>query len=602
MASSFDFLSRITKALTISRDTSSDKTPSKINPTAPCYAEMLLHGLCDLWREDLFCDVTITVAGKSFRAHRHVLSAASPYFRAMFSSGMQEQSSSEITLQDTEAHIFETALNFIYSGQVEVTSENCQDLLGVSDMLGLVDVVMACSEFLKTQLQPDNSLGIYLFADAHQCLDVRDEAECYIQGHFMQVSQEEEFLTLPKDVLIHFLSSEKLRVEQELQVFNAAMKWIHHGLAVRKRQVFDVMAPIRFPIIPQQSLDPCIDRCQDISLKIALQKLLQDYKVDRKLYSELKLSRTHPHMLQPRKSARKNIFVIGGYTRGKDSRWSDIETLVSAERYDTFHHLWHGIPCMKNARSGHGVTVLDRKIFVIGGENDALINDSVECYDPAINKWSTLPNLNYPRCGLGVCSFKNYLFAFGGWIGSEIGNTIERYDFQTDAWVIIGQLEVPRFAMGVVEHEGLIYVIGGLSDMGSTELRHMESYNPVTKEWQRLSDMHMSRGYVGVAAIDDHIYAVGGWNENHGSLASVEKYSIENDKWEEVAPMSVRRAGAGVAAVNGQIYAIGGRTYTLDHSAPATLDLMERYSPETDTWVKLTNMTISRCEAGVVVV
>ncbi|XP_046557768.1 actin-binding protein IPP-like [Haliotis rubra] len=553
MASSFDFLSRITRALTISRDTSSDKTPSKINPTAPCYAEMLLHGLCDLWREALFCDVTITVAGKSFRAHRHVLSAASPYFRAMFSSGMQEQSSSEITLQDTEAYIFETALNFIYSGQVEVTSENCQDLLGVCDMLGLVDVVMACSEFLKTQLQPDNSLGIYLFADAHQCLDVRDEAESYIQGHFMQVSREEEFLTLPKDVLIHFLSSEKLRVEQELQVFNAAMKWIHHDLAVRKRHVFDVMAPR--PISHNTSTE---SRC--------VYRQVPGYQ------PEDSPAETSSGL----QSGPQTLLRTCGYTRGKDSRWSDIETLVSAERYDTFHHLWHGIPCMKNARSGHGVTVLDRKIYVIGGENDALINDSVECYDPAINKWSTLPNLNYPRCGLGVCSFKNYLFAFGGWIGSEIGNTIERYDFQTDAWVIIGQLEVPRFAMGVVEHEAM----SGRDSVTCT----------------------CPAGMSVVAAIDDYIYAVGGWNENHGSLASVEKYSIENDKWEEVAPMSVRRAGAGVAAVNGQIYAIGGRTYTLDHSAPATLDLMERYNPETDTWVKLTSMTISRCEAGVVVV
>ncbi len=60
--------------------------------------------------------------------------------------------------------------------------------------------------------------GIYMFSDTYQCDDIKREAEMYVEGQFMKVLREDEFLTLPKDILVHFLSSEKLRIEQELQV------------------------------------------------------------------------------------------------------------------------------------------------------------------------------------------------------------------------------------------------------------------------------------------------------------------------------------------------------------------------------------------------
>ena len=73
---------------------------------------------------------------------------------------------------------------------------------------------------------------------------------------------------------------------------------------------------------------------------------------------------------------------------------------------------------------------------------------------------------------------------------------------------------------------GLVYVIGGINELGS-ELATTESYNPVTKEWQRLAKLQFPRAYVGLAALNGYIYAVGGWNETKGALDSVERYSIE---------------------------------------------------------------------------
>jgi len=61
--------------------------------------------------------------------------------------------------------------------------------------------------------------GIYLFAEAILCKALKKEAEAYIHKNFIKMSQEEEFLTISKETLIHFLHSECLHVENEYQVF-----------------------------------------------------------------------------------------------------------------------------------------------------------------------------------------------------------------------------------------------------------------------------------------------------------------------------------------------------------------------------------------------
>ena len=50
----------------------------------------LLERLDILRNNDSFCDVTIAVKDKEFKAHRAVLAAASPFFLALLTSDMKE--------------------------------------------------------------------------------------------------------------------------------------------------------------------------------------------------------------------------------------------------------------------------------------------------------------------------------------------------------------------------------------------------------------------------------------------------------------------------------------------------------------------------------
>lgn len=565
------------------------------------HAQLILAQMNTMRGQADLCDVRLVVGDSQFAVHRLVLAASSPYFAALLSGGMSESSKDVVQILGVESSIFQLLLDFIYTGLVSISPANVQELLTAADMLQLTEVVNLCSDFLKGQIDASNCIGFFQFSEQISCHELLEFTENYIHTHFLQVQSGEEFLALTKEQLVRLLRSEELSIEDEYQVFVAAMTWILKDLVQRRRHVVEVLDPVRFPLLPPQQLMKYIEGIPDFSLRVALQTLLKEYCEVSKSPKESKIcSFLQTCKVRPRRKARKYLYAIGGYTRLQGGRWSDSRALSCVERFDTFSQYWTTVSSLHQARSGLGVTSLEGLIYAIGGEKDSMIFDCAECYDPVTKQWAAVASMNHPRCGLGVCSCFGGIYALGGWIGAEIGNSIERFDPVENIWQIVGSMVVPRYYFGCCEMQGLIYVIGGISNEGM-ELRACDVYNPISKRWTALPPMEARRAYLGVAALNDCIYAVGGWNEREDALNSVEKYSVEEEKWVEVAAMKLPRAGVSVVAVNGFLYAAGGRASSQDFSAPVTSDSVEVYNPHTDSWTEIGNLITSRCEGGVAV-
>ncbi|XP_015390836.2 actin-binding protein IPP isoform X2 [Panthera tigris] len=519
------------------------------------HAQLILAQINKMRNGEHFCDVQLQVGKETFKVHRLVLAASSPYFAALFTGGMKESSKDVVQILGIEAGIFQILLDFIYTGIVNIGVNNVQELIVAADMLQLTEVVNLCCEFLKGQIDPLNCIGIFQFSEQIACHDLLEFTENYIHVHFLEVHSGEEFLALTKDQLIKILRSEELSIEDEYQVFLAAMQWILKDLGKRRKYVVEVLEPIRFPLLPPQRLLKYIEGVSDFNLRVALQTLLKEYCEVCKSSKENKFCDfLQTSKVRPRKKARKYLYAVGGYTRLQGGRWSDSRALSCVERFDTFSQYWTTVSSLHQARCGLGVAVLGGMVYAIGG----------------------------------------------GWVGAEIGNTIERFDPDENKWEVVGNMAMSRYYFGCCEMQGLIYVIGGISNEG-IELRSFEVYDPLSKRWSPLPPMGTRRAYLGVAALNDCIYSVGGWNETQDALHTVEKYSFEEEKWVEVASMKVPRAGMCVVAVNGLLYVSGGRSSSHDFLAPGTLDSVEVYNPHSDTWTEIGNMITSRCEGGVAV-
>lgn len=64
-----------------------------------------------------------------------------------------------MTLQELDEHAMETIVDFFYSGEMEISEDNVQELLPVACLLQVQSVQQACCEFLKRQLSSENCLG-----------------------------------------------------------------------------------------------------------------------------------------------------------------------------------------------------------------------------------------------------------------------------------------------------------------------------------------------------------------------------------------------------------------------------------------------------------
>jgi len=75
-------------------------------------------------RQDHLCDITLMAkGGKEFKAHRNMLSAASPFLLKLLQSDMRENREGIVRFEEIAGAVMEDVLEFIYTGSVEVTQE-----------------------------------------------------------------------------------------------------------------------------------------------------------------------------------------------------------------------------------------------------------------------------------------------------------------------------------------------------------------------------------------------------------------------------------------------------------------------------------------------
>lgn len=66
------------------------------------------------------CDIRLRAESETFPAHRVVLSAASPYFNAMFCNNMIECGMTEVPLHGVKAEVLSAVIEFAYSSKASI--------------------------------------------------------------------------------------------------------------------------------------------------------------------------------------------------------------------------------------------------------------------------------------------------------------------------------------------------------------------------------------------------------------------------------------------------------------------------------------------------
>ncbi|XP_034349432.1 TD and POZ domain-containing protein 1-like [Arvicanthis niloticus] len=151
----------------------------------------LTDDLGELWEKSLFTDCCLLVAGHEFGAHKAILAARSPVFRAMFEHEMKESLTNHVEIQDLDPQVFREMMRFIYSGKVPQLHSHSMatGVLAAADKYGLEGLKVLCEDALYRNLSVENAANTLMLADLHSTEQLKAQALDFISFHASEVSE-----------------------------------------------------------------------------------------------------------------------------------------------------------------------------------------------------------------------------------------------------------------------------------------------------------------------------------------------------------------------------------------------------------------------------
>ncbi|ELU15160.1 hypothetical protein CAPTEDRAFT_47904, partial [Capitella teleta] len=186
--------------------------------------------------------------------HKVVLMAASPFFEAMFQSGLEESAEKNINLDFADSDIIRSLVKFFYTGDIKLTAENIKGIIAGNEFLCCKHLKAHCEEFLTGNVGLSNCIDYYRFGKVFNLKVLIKTAFDFILAKFRDYREISDFDKLTEDELVDVVSCDRLNAENEDVVFEAVVHWVNANLDVRE-EVFPRIAPlIRFPFCTQTML------------------------------------------------------------------------------------------------------------------------------------------------------------------------------------------------------------------------------------------------------------------------------------------------------------------------------------------------------------
>ena len=113
----------------------------------------------------------------------------------------------------------EDVLEFIYTGSVEVTRENCKDLIAAANYLLIPGLKTLSGRFLGREMSESNCISTFYFAEMYQCDELINNTRKIIHANFESVAEMDEFLNLEAKEVERWISSDEISVAVEADVF-----------------------------------------------------------------------------------------------------------------------------------------------------------------------------------------------------------------------------------------------------------------------------------------------------------------------------------------------------------------------------------------------
>ena len=516
-------------------------------------------------KQDHLCDITlVTNDGREFKAHRNVLSAATPFFCKLLESDMKENREGIIRFEEISGCVMEDVLEFIYTGTVEVTQENAKELIAAGNYLMILSLKTVSGRFLEAEMTDSNCISTFYFAEKYDCVELIRDSREFIHQNFASVGEMDEFLSLEAKEVAVWISSDEIAVKAEAGVFKIILKWVEHSKSERKAAFEELFRHVRLNFLSRDCLEDVVTN-ELVRENLACVKLVMDAIVKMATFaSEDDLPQS------PRKGLETRVILAcgGKFTfcylpeknqwkrlpDGSTERNQKTQMLTfrdqlytfkefsKAEKYDCVFNGWSKSDLLDVSADSAIVTVVKGDMYAIE-VNKPVGKSTIKRYDVERCTWQTVVESSQGcRNGSCVIAGGSYLYVLGGSAPGNAGyvSKAERFSTGVNQWEEIADMRQGRFGAFGEATEGKIFVAGGLNQDGKVSKR-CEMYNVSTNEWQYIGSLNHFRVYGSMVCLKGTLYVLGGTKNTKDSLLAVESYDLAEDEWIKKTTIPVER-------------------------------------------------------------
>lgn len=212
----------------------------------------------------------------------------------------------------------------------------------------------------------------------------------------------------------------------------------------------------------------------------------------------------------------------------------------------------------------------------------------------------TLPRGSWSKIGLGgisrashrAAALSNTLYLYGGDFNATT-RASGFYAYDTIGKTFLSRAShtnMARRASSIVEINGKLYTHGGFS-AASAIFNDTWEYTPTTNSWVQKANAAIPKNGHAACGYDGHMYIVGGYgtlNSVNQRLKTLYRFTPATNSWVRLTDMPVELNAHITEAIDGKIYVFGGSTNT------AVSNALYCYDIATDTWSTLASGPAAR--------
>ena len=358
---------------------------------------------------------------------------------------------------------------------------------------------LICEEFenFNEKLQIHNAALFFQLASIFNLPGLNITVFKYIERCFSIVNETENFHELDFNLICKVLASSSLQTDSEIEVYNAANKWLNYNIEERSKLTKQLLLKVRLNLLSKQALSYLLSESSHFSKNNNCVELLKNR--DSFYQNDLTVHRKSRNCNQNM----FNILIFEGFDN-KERKYNN-----KVKEFDRNSFQKHkDLTSMLEDRVYSEAVYLKGEAYVFGGKSKKGFSKSVEKYSPVNKTWNQVTDIPDKRQHFCACAFIDIIYLFGGCIKGVGINSCLKFDAKTLKWEVIAKMNITRSRAACAIYEGNIVVSGGENIF--VEHIAVESYDVFADIWTPMPNMIEARCNHSLICFKSKLFAIGG--------------------------------------------------------------------------------------------